>query len=182
MSKALGVAKKAWLTYGKEMLAVVETVRIWRPYLLGQQFFIQTDQRSLKYLLEQKIATLEHQKWMVKLMGYDYEIKYRPGKENNAADALSRRLDSPILNHLFVPQISLWREIRKAALEDEYLKQLMQQIETQSDSPYTAKSGIIFFKGRVVIPKKLRETLLYEAHNTKMGGHSGVFRTYKRLT
>lgn len=67
-----------------------EALRIWRPYLLGQQFVIQTDQRSLKYLLEQKIATLEQQKWMVKLMGYDYEIKYRPGKENNAADALSR--------------------------------------------------------------------------------------------
>lgn len=57
----------------------------------------------------------------------------------------------------------------------------MQQIETQFDSLYTTKNGIIFFKGRVVIPKKLRETLLYETHDTKMGGHSGMFRTYKHL-
>ena len=57
MSRALGVAKKAWSTYAKEMLAMVEALRTWRPYLLGQRFVIQTDQRSLKYLLEQKIAT-----------------------------------------------------------------------------------------------------------------------------
>lgn len=170
MSRALGVTKKAWSTYANEMLEVVEVVRIWRPYLLGQWFVIQTKERSLKYLLEQKKAIPEQQKWMVKLMGYDYEIRYRPGKENNVVDALSRRLDNLILNHLFISQISLWGEIRKVALEDEYLKQLTQQIETQSDSPYTAKNGIIFFKGRVVIPKKLRETLLYEAHDTKTGG------------
>ena len=42
MSKALGVAKKALSTYGNEILAVVEAVRIWRPYLLGQRFVIQT--------------------------------------------------------------------------------------------------------------------------------------------
>ena len=59
MSQALGLAKKAWSTYAKEMLAVVEVVRMLRPYLLGQRFMIQTDQRSLKYLLEQKVATLD---------------------------------------------------------------------------------------------------------------------------
>ncbi|KAH9680798.1 hypothetical protein KPL71_026691 [Citrus sinensis] len=49
MSQALGLAKKAWSTYAKEMLAVVEVVRMLRPYLLGQRFMIQTDQRSLKH-------------------------------------------------------------------------------------------------------------------------------------
>ena len=68
---------------------------------------IQTNQRSLNYLLEQKIAMPEQQQWMVKLMGYDYEIQFRPGKENVVADPLSRRPDSPTLNHLFMPQVAL---------------------------------------------------------------------------
>jgi len=59
MSRALGVAKTSWSTYSKEMLAIIEAICLWRPYLLSRKFNIQTDQRSLKYLLEQRITTLE---------------------------------------------------------------------------------------------------------------------------
>ena len=131
--------------------------------------------------MEQKIATPEQQQWMVKLMDYDYEIQYRPGKENAAADALSRRPDSPTLNHLFVPQVVLWGEIKKVAFDDEYMTKITQLAATQHDSPYTLRNGLIFFKGNVVILRQLRELLLFEAHDTKMGGYAGVLRTYKRL-
>ncbi|KAL3576808.1 hypothetical protein D5086_022091 [Populus alba] len=40
MSRALGVSKCSWSTYAKEMLSVVEAIRMWRPYLLGQHFII----------------------------------------------------------------------------------------------------------------------------------------------
>lgn len=32
---------------------------------------------------------MDQQKWIMKLTGYDYEIEYRPGRENMATDALS---------------------------------------------------------------------------------------------
>lgn len=62
MSRALGVANKSWSTYAKEMLAIIVAIYLWRPYLLGQKFYIQMDQLSLKYLLEQCSTTPEQQK------------------------------------------------------------------------------------------------------------------------
>jgi len=62
---------------------------------------------SLKYFLQQRVATPEQQKWVIKLLGYDYEIIYRPDQENSAADALLRRSDSPILHHLHTPTVTI---------------------------------------------------------------------------
>ena len=57
MSRSLGIAKQNWSTYAREMLAIVIAIRTWRPYFLGRRFTIQTDRRSLRFLLEQRILT-----------------------------------------------------------------------------------------------------------------------------
>jgi hypothetical protein len=63
---------------------------MWQPYLLGQSFIVKTDQQSLKFLLEQKVGTPFLQKWITKLLGYDFLVKYKKGSENRVVDALSR--------------------------------------------------------------------------------------------
>lgn len=40
MSRALGVSKRSWSIYAREILAIVHAIRTWRPYLLGQKFYI----------------------------------------------------------------------------------------------------------------------------------------------
>lgn len=52
LSKAIPVNKLVWSTYNKEMLTLIEKVKLWRPYLLGRRFTICTDQVSLHHLLE----------------------------------------------------------------------------------------------------------------------------------
>ncbi|GKG36613.1 putative mitochondrial protein, partial [Tanacetum coccineum] len=59
----------------------------WRGYLLDRHFKIKTDHFSLKYVLDQRITTPFQSKWLPKLLGFDYEIEYKKGKENVVADA-----------------------------------------------------------------------------------------------
>lgn len=86
--RALGLS-----TYKKELLALVYAVKKWRSCVLGKPFVVRTDQQSLKFLLEQQIGTPTQQKWISKLLGYDFSIEYKRGREDRAADALSRQLE-----------------------------------------------------------------------------------------
>ncbi|KOM50304.1 hypothetical protein LR48_Vigan08g113100 [Vigna angularis] len=90
-SKALSEGTLGKSIYEKELMAVVMAIQHWRPYLLGQRFVVHTDQKSLKFLLEQRMTTQAQQHWIAKLLGYDFEIVYRTGATNKVADALSRK-------------------------------------------------------------------------------------------
>jgi hypothetical protein len=69
--------------YVQELFAITEAIKKWRhQYLLGNKFHIYTDHKILK--------SSEQQKWLTKLIGYSFEIHYKPGKENVVANALSR--------------------------------------------------------------------------------------------
>lgn len=60
----------------------------WHHYLLGQRFTIRTDLQSLHTLLHQTIQTLEQQRWLSKLLGYDFDITYKLRAQNGPAEAL----------------------------------------------------------------------------------------------
>ncbi|VFQ82654.1 unnamed protein product [Cuscuta campestris] len=90
-SKKLGPRRRAASTYHKELYAIVESVHKWRQYLLGHEFVIRSDQKSLKDLLCQVIQTPDQQFYIRKLMGFKFRIEYKPGASNKVADALSRR-------------------------------------------------------------------------------------------
>ena len=47
--------------------------------------------------------------------------------------------------------------------------------------PYTENNGLVFYNGRVVVLHQIRDKLMFEAHSTRIEGHSGVLGTYKRL-
>ena len=77
-------------TYARELFAIIEVVAKWRHYLLGMEFIIKIDYRSLKHLMDQVIQTPEKQQYLSKLLCFNYTIVYKHGKENIVADALSR--------------------------------------------------------------------------------------------
>lgn len=109
-------------------------------------------EKSSVYMLEQRILTPEQQKWMGKLVGYDYEIIYKPSKANSAADSLSRVPDSPLLHAISVPHVSLWDDLRNLTKTDPYQLRIGSAATTNPSYPYTWKEGILCYNNRVVIP------------------------------
>lgn len=61
-----------------------------REYLLGHKCVVYTDNNPLSHLSSAKLAATE-QRWAAQLASFDFEIKYRSGKSNTNADALSRQ-------------------------------------------------------------------------------------------
>jgi hypothetical protein len=174
--------------YDREMLAITGAVKKWRQYLLGRHFRVYTDHKSLKNLLSQTIQTLAQQKWLTKLLGYDFEILYKPGKENVVADALSRITsdENPVYTALSSCTPLLLTQLREFYQKQEVGKMLITKF-TSADKdtplPFTVQQGILYYKGRMFIPEesKLRAELLQEFHSSAVGGHSGIQGTLRRL-
>lgn len=185
-SKALGVKNLAKSAYEKELMAVVLAIQHWRPYLLGRKFVVSTDQKSLKQLLQQRIVTAEQQNWTAKLLGYDFEIVYKQGKLNKGADALSRIHEGGELATMNYQWKWLQEEqIKTENQQDERLQRIIAGVQQNAESwpGYEYKQGVLMYEGRLVISNKslLIPTLLEEFHSTPQGGHSGFYKTYRRL-
>jgi hypothetical protein len=179
-SKKLNPRMQRQSAYVRELFAITEAMAKFRHYLLGHQFIIRTDQKSLKSLMDQTIQTSEQQNWLHKFLGFDFSIEYKPGRDNIAADALSRAFMA------FSSQQSLLlQQIRLAIQQDTALAALKAQCEagTSPDPNYTVQHGLLFWKNRLVVPTSphIVNRILLEYHASPVGGHSGIHRTKARI-
>lgn len=89
-SRTLNTAERNYSTIEKELLAILDSCKHFRPYLYGQNFTVETDHNPLVWLYKIKEPNSRLVRWKLKLEEFDFDIKYRKGKENLVADALSR--------------------------------------------------------------------------------------------
>lgn len=185
ISKTLSPKIQLLLVYDRELLTVVYVVEKWYHYLSTHPFIIKTDQKSLKYLLEQRLSTPSQFNQLSKLMGLSYHIQYKKGRENNVADALSRASHGELLQ-LLVSSISiyLWELIKKEWEHAPVLVSIIQQ-QQQPDKPQKFKwqDGILKRKGKLVIGSTLqtKAIILEWLHSSPQGGHSRVRATEKMI-
>ncbi|KAL4303471.1 hypothetical protein GQ457_10G029000 [Hibiscus cannabinus] len=183
-SQKLSTRMQSASTYNREMFAITQAVGKWRQYLVGRKFIIITDQRSLRELNQQTIQTPEQQRWLSKLIGYDFEIRYRPGKLNNVADALSRKNEATLMA-FSRPLFGILDDIRAANRTDIDIQRIRASLQQgQSEfSEYKEHDGLLLVRGKILVPQEtaLKSLLLREFHSSLIGGHAGITRTFQRL-
>lgn len=89
-SRTLNDAQRKYSTIEKELLAIVESVKVYRPYLYGRYFILITDHKPLCYLFNMRECNSRLFRQKMELLDYNFKIIYRPGAQNHVADALSR--------------------------------------------------------------------------------------------
>jgi hypothetical protein len=191
-SKALKGKALHLSTYEKELFALVCAVKKWRPYLIGQTFKVKTDHQRLKFLLEQKVGSPTQQKWITKLLGYDFLIEYKKGVDNKVADALSRKFEETregdfedqTLFSITFPSPTWVEEIKATYESDPVLQGKISELlaDAGNVSQYSFRSGLLLYKGRIVVGNvdSIRSKILHFIHDSPTAGHSGYQKTLHR--
>ena len=91
-SKTLTESQSRYNNIEREMLAVVYCIQRYHTYLYTRPFIIISDQIPVKTICAKPIhaAHLRLQRMLLQIQGYNFNVKYRPGKTMVLADTLTR--------------------------------------------------------------------------------------------
>lgn len=97
-SRTLSKSERNHSAVEKEAYAIVEALKKWRHFLIGRHFTLITDQKSVSFMFDAKHSSkIKNEKilrWRLELTCYSFNIIYRPGSQNAAADTFSRICNS----------------------------------------------------------------------------------------
>ncbi|XP_063438199.1 uncharacterized protein LOC134719148 [Mytilus trossulus] len=90
-SRGLSKSERNYPVHKLEFLALRWAIcDKFNDYLYGAKFTVLTDNNPLTYVLSSAKLDATGHRWIAALSAFDFDIKYRPGKQNTDADALSR--------------------------------------------------------------------------------------------
>ena len=116
------------------------------------------------------------------LQEFTFEISFCPGKQNQAADALSRRVTTLAIS---LVNLTLLEEIQQLITEDTFFRPLIHDLGTRKTSKhledYEFKEGLLFFKGRMCVSNPLQRKILKEAHESPLAAHLEYHKLFSSL-
>ncbi|CAF1079374.1 unnamed protein product [Brachionus calyciflorus] len=81
-SKSYTQTQSKYSTSEKELLAIVMSIEYFHHYLSGKFFIVYTDHQPLTWILHKTNTHPRLERWLLRLSQYNFEIIYKPGKEN----------------------------------------------------------------------------------------------------
>jgi transposase InsO family protein len=190
MSKSMTPAEKNYDIGDKEALVIVKPLQHWRHWLEGTTLPIEiiTDHKNLVNFSKPQILNQRQMRWLHALQRYNFVIGYRPGAQNSAADALSRRQDLTSNEDERVPQTLLSPQqfvdlnaIAADSMTAVFLdaiatdSEILREIQQANGEMEQTKNG------RTLVPDvaDIKRKILQLYHDAPMAGHPGMTGTYE---
>lgn len=181
-SKKYSKQQRKYSSNEKELLAVMLSLEKFRPYVLGTQFQVITDNMAVAWLLSLKIESKgKLGRWVSKLSEYNIDFVHRAGKDHVLPDALSRAVEEIQSQNNYL-------------LDPDYLNQFLRiSSEPEKFKDYRIKDEKIYKlvktkNNRAVDPELLWKELIPESYineilkeNHDSIGHQGCFKTFNRI-
>ncbi|KAF5372651.1 hypothetical protein D9615_009824 [Tricholomella constricta] len=129
-SRKLSPAEINYDIHDKELLAIVDSFRDMRPWLMGTSVPISVvcDHKNLEYFMSSRLLNRRQARWSMFLSEFDFCLDWAPGTQN-VADSPSRRPD-------FLPQKGddVLEAQRKTILTSSHTKRIFPSSETDSST------------------------------------------------
>ena len=94
-SKKMTPAEYNYMIYDKELLAIVKSFEVWRPEVASaapdKPIKVYTDHKNLEHFMTTKQLNRRQASWAEFLSEFNFKIMYRPGKQGEKPDTLTRR-------------------------------------------------------------------------------------------
>lgn len=188
-SRTLSRSERNYSTTEKELNGLLFALEKFKGYIDGSPFQtkVYTDHSSLKWLVSLKSPTGRLARWAIRLSQYNFEVAYRKGSENTAADALSRAPISELLELLDTSSgavvegwyTSMYQKVSNHPEVFPDWRNIKERLfkRIRSSNPLT-----IDCEWKLVVPENLRLEVLKKCHDDPESAHLGIFKTHKRLS
>jgi len=195
-SRGLKPNEKNYSAYLLELAAAAWAIDNFSVYLRGRRFTLYTDHKPLENL--SKIHTKTLNRLQQQLLEYDFDIRYKEGKQNVVADALSRNtiasLHDESGNMVLAQRKDPFCYKLKIFLETGFVpkprdKKEEKRIQRIGKECFLADNVIWHVLKRnghrtrnvIVGPRCLTRKILEAAHCSWLGGHAGMDKTLARV-
>jgi hypothetical protein len=183
-SKTLSAAERNYDVYDLELLAIVNALDHWRPYLAGSphKIIIYSDHQNLLYWKEPHKISRRVAREVLMLSEYNFEIRHIKGTANGRADALSRRPDydqgqEDNQNITVLPEQVF---VRAMEVLPENINQEESTLKPWID-PHQLKQhqGVWYKDGRKVVTGDIeaKRHIIQSHHDSPVHGHPGISKT-----
>lgn len=188
-SKSFNETQTRYPAAKRELMAIKEALRKFRPYLLGRKVIVRTDStNAAAWIRNASPADTTLLNWIEAIKSFDVEVRSIAGKKNLVADYLSRISEINVV----------W-----SGDPDEKYREIIRVLRTQGSpegtpnaeefgkvsKTYELKDDILYRRPKaagqrpriVLVNEALRNLILKELHAGVLGGHRGIEATFWKL-